>query len=469
MAINTGFFKQVEDGSSVIKPITVHTNSVTNSGTACKYYVADRRNLTNSQNNIFMTMNLPLTPTQQTVFQGNFATGTSYNFSGTSGFNQNVIIYTPITGTSYGELVVGHSIHMKVPVQSAATTFGPVATTTCGVIPCVQTLDIYGSYEYQGGYQNSFDNLTSESSINAVEYGQPIYNINNELTNYNPYKSNVVFLFSDFVRRPNNDSSKSWATQSTNALINTNKVFKDGKDTFNYESLPLTGRDKIDVPVGLCMLDAGFCAITHPYIVNIMALTAGTVTGAGWVTPSDGTYSGPGNIQSDNGASGEAVGVAWSNANSADAYGETNFLPLLPIGGATGVSPWVPGPILPTGWSNQGDSGTPFTAVYFTGGTTNGGTADQITAVSASTSFRTVSTDYIQSITCVAEAGSWGTSTNPTWVEEYSESGSNNAGVYITKIGLWDDNYNLLGVAVPDVPILKTQTQYLTATLNLTR
>ncbi len=462
MAINTGFFKQVEDGSSVIKPITVHTNSVTNSGTACKYYVADRRNLTNSQNNIFMTMNLPLTPTQQTVFQGNFATGTTYNFSGTSGFNQNVIVYTPITGTSYGELVVGHSIHMKVPVQSAATTFGPVATTTCGVIPCVQTVDIYGSYEYQGGYQNSFDNLTSESSINSVEFGQPIYNINNELTNYNPYKSNVVFLFSDFVRRPNNDSSKSWATQSANALINTNKVFKDGKDAFNYESLNLTGRDKIDVPVGLCMLDAGFCAITHPYIVNIMALTAGTVTGAGWVTPSSGTYSGPGNIQSDNGASGDAVGVAWSNANSADAYGETNFLPLLPTGES-------PAPVFPTGWSNQGDSGTPFTAVYFTGGTTNGGTADQITAVSASTSFRTVSTDYIQSITCVAEAGSWGTSTNPTWVEEYSESGSNNAGVYITKIGLWDSNYNLLGVAVPDVPILKTQTQYLTATLNLTR
>jgi len=41
--------------------------------------------------------------------------------------------------------------------------------------------------------------------------------------------------------------------------------------------------------------------------------------------------------------------------------------------------------------------------------------------------------------------------------------------VYVTKIGLWDENYNLLGVAVPDVPILKTQTQYLTATLNLTR
>ena len=460
MAINTGFFKQVEDGSSVIKPITVNTNSVTNSGKSLKFYAADRRNLTNSQNNIFMTMNLPLTPTQQTVFQGNFATGTSYNFSGTSGFNQNVIVYTPITGTSYGELVVGHSIHMKVPVQSAATTFAVTAAAPCGHIPCVQTIDIYGSYEYQGGYQNSFDNLTSDSSINSVEFGQPIYNINNELINYNPYKSNVVFLFSDWVRRPNNDTAKSWATQSANALINTNKVYKDGKDAFNYESLNLTNRDNVDVPVGLCMLDAGFCAITHPYIVNIMALTAGTVTGAGWVTPTVGTYSGPGSIQSDNGASGQAVGVAWSNANSADAYGEINFVPALPIGES-------PQAVFPTGWSNQGDSGTPFTAVYFTGGTASAG--GQTTEVSASTSFRTVSTDYIQSITCVAEAGSWGTSTNPTWVEEYSDSGSNNAGVYVTKIGLWDENYNLLGVAVPDVPILKTQTQYLTATLNLTR
>ena len=458
MAINTGYFKKVEDGSSVIKPITVYTDSVTNSGTAMKFYAADRRNLTNSQNNIFMTLNLPLSPTQQTVFEGNFATGTSYNFSGTSGFNQNVIVYTPITGTSYGELVVGHSIHMKVPVQSAATTFG----TSCGVLPCVQTIDIYGSYEYQGGYQNNFDNLTSESSVNAVEFGQPMYNINGDLTNHNPSKSNMVFLFSDFVRRPNNDSAKSWATQSANALVNTNKVYKNGKDTFNYESLNLTGRDKVDVPVGLCRLDAGFCALTHPFIVNILALTAGTTTGAGFVTPSSGTYAGPGTMQSDDGASGDAVGVAWSNENSADAYGETNFVPASPL-----VTPDLQ--VLPTGWSNQGDSGTPFTAVYFTGGTTNGGTADQITAVSASTSFRTISTDYMQSITCIAEAGHWGTSTNPTWVEQYSESGSNNAGVYVTKIGLWDENYNLLGVAVPDVPILKTQTQYLTATLNLKR
>ena len=97
MAVNQGFFKKVEDGSSKIKPITVFTDSVTLSGNSLKYYAADRRNLTNQQNNIFMTLNLPLTPTQQTVFQGNFATGTSYNFSGTSGFNQNVIIYSPIT------------------------------------------------------------------------------------------------------------------------------------------------------------------------------------------------------------------------------------------------------------------------------------------------------------------------------------------------------------------------------------
>ena len=157
MAVNQGFFKKVEEGSSRIKPITVFTDSVTLSGNSLKYYAADRRNLTNQQNNIFMTLNLPLTPTQQTVFQGNFATGTSYNFSGTSGFNQNVIIYSPITGTSYGELVVGQSIHMKVPLQTGQTSMGPAATNTCGVIPCVETIDIYGSYQYQGGYQDSFD------------------------------------------------------------------------------------------------------------------------------------------------------------------------------------------------------------------------------------------------------------------------------------------------------------------------
>jgi len=440
MAVNQGFFKKVEEGSSKIKPITVFTDSVTLTDKSAKYYAADRRNLTNQQNNIFMTLNLPLTPTQQTVFQGNFATGTSYNFSGTSGFNQNVIIYSPITGTSYGELVVGHSIHMKVPLQTGQTSMGPAATNTCGTIPCVQTIDIYGSYQYQGGYKDTFDNLTSESSSNAVEFGQPMYNINGDLVNYDPYKSNIVFLFSDFVRRPNNDAAKSWATQSANALINTNKVYKDGKDPFNYESTNITGRDIIDVPVGLCRLDSGFCAITHPFIVNAFALTAGTTTGAGWVTPSDGTYAGPGNLFSDNGVSGQAVGTAWG-----DPAVVTN----------TG------------GWEGQADSGSPFTAVYFTGGTASAG--GTVTEVSASTSFRTISTDYVQSITCVAEAGSWTTSTNPTWVEQYGDQGPNNSGIYVTKIGLWDANQNLLGIAVPDTPILKTGTQFMTATLNLKR
>tara|TARA_R110000787_G_scaffold108515_1_gene216922 strand:+ start:2296 stop:3615 length:1320 start_codon:yes stop_codon:yes gene_type:complete len=438
MGINNGFFKKVEDGSSVIRPITINTDSITISGSDLKFYAADRRNLTTSQNNIFMTMNLPLTPTQRTVFGSNFPTGTSYNFSGTSGFNQNVIVYTPIPPSKYGELVVGHSIHMKVPVQTGSTIFG----IYCGVVPCVSTIDIYASYQYQGGYKNSFDGLTSEGSPNSIEFGQPMYDINGQLINNNPYNSNVVFLFSDFVRRPNNDTSKSWATQSSNALVNTNKVFKNGKDTFNYESLNMTGRDKVDVPVGLCMLDSGFCAITHPYIVDILSLTAGTTTGTGWVTPSSGTYSGPGTVQSGT----DSVGSAWASENGASNYGDVGF---------------------DGGWKNQGDSGSPFTAIYFTGGTASSG--GQTTAVSASTSFRTVSTDYVQSITCVAEAGSWGTSTNPTWIEEYSESGSNNAGVYVTKIGLWDENHNLLGVAVPDVPILKTQTQFLTATLNLTR
>ena len=456
MALNKGFFKKVEDSSSKIKPITINTDSVTLSGKSMKFYVGDRRNLSNQYNNIFMSMNLPLTPTQRTVFEGNFSTGTTYNFSGTSGFNQNVIVFTPITGTSYGELIVGHSIHMKVPIKTGNTTFGPVASYSCGVIPCVDTIDIYGTYQFQGGYKNNFDNLTSESSKNAVEFGQPMYNINDDLINYNPYKSNVVFLFSDWVRRPNNDVSKSWATQSANALINSNKVFKDGKDTFNYESININGRDIVDVPVGLCLLDAGFCAITHPFITNQIALTAGTVTGAHWVTPSTGQYAGPTQVLGSTffaypsgAASGsDSPAGAWAKANGASNYGDTNF---------------------DAGWNNQADSGSPFTALYFTGGTDNGGTAVQITDVSASTSFRTVSTEYIQSVTCVAEAGGWNTSTNPSWVEQYGEQGANNSGVYVTKIGLWDENYNLLGVAVPDTPILKTGTQFMTATLNLKR
>ena len=465
--INTGYFKEVEDNSAAITPIKVHTNSVCSYGPGLKFYSADRRNLTSAQNNIFMTMNLPLTPTQQSVYGGNFGYDTAYNFyegvcsttvsqnnpSGGgasvssaqyelcfSGFNQDRIVYFPITGTSYGELIVGHSINVRVPVMTG-TPKTNIFASSCGIIPCINTVELYASYEYQNGYTTYFDNLTSESSTNAVEFGQPMYDINGNLVNYNPYESNVVLLFSDYVRRPNNDSSKSWATQSANALINTNQVYTNGKDPFNYESLNMVDRNVVDVPVGLCKLDAGFCAITHPLLVDIFAFTGGTMDGTivsggikSWVTPADGTYSGPGRVWS--GA--DSVGLTWPDNN----FG---------------------------GWFRQSDSG--FTGVYFTGGTLNTGeqTVVQQTAISAQTCFRTISTEYVQSITCNAEAGSWGASTNPTWVEEYGELGSNNAGVYVTKIGLWDENHNLIGVAVPDKPILKTEKDSIQATINLIR
>jgi len=481
--VNTGYFKGVEDNSTPITPITVHTNSVCNYGPGLKFYSADRRNLSSAQNNIFMTMNLPLTPTQQSVYSSNFGYDTAYNFyeglcstvvsqnnpyaGGASvssaqyelcysGFNQDRIVYFPITGTSYGELIVGHSINVRLPIMTgdpkaqywaAPGTFASPGTAAgCGIIPCISTVELYASYEYQNGYTTYFDNLTSESSTNAVEFGQPMYDINGNLVNYNPYESNIVLLFSDFVRRPNNDPSKSWATQSANALINTNQVYTNGKDPFNYESLSMVDRNEVDVPVGLCKLDAGFCAITHPQLVDTFAFTGGTHDGAivaaasgtftdgikSWATPNSGVYSGPGRRQ-------DLVGLTWPAPN----FG---------------------------GWFRQPDSG--FTGVYFTGGTYNTGVPKDVlqqTSISAQTCFRTVSTEYVQSITCNAEAGAWGTSTNPTWVEEYGEMGSNNAGVYVTKIGLWDDNHNLLGVAVPDKPILKTEKDSIQATINLIR
>jgi hypothetical protein len=164
--------------------------------------------------------------------------------------------------------------------------------------------------------------------------------------------NNVVFLFSDSVKKPNGNTSLSWSSG-----YGSNKPFSlGGKQQYNLltnTSLAQTA----DTAVGIAYLDKGFIVITEPTIVN-------------------------------------------------------NFNPL-----------------------------------------SSGGTATTVT-------FDSVSTDVSQNITCIADRGEFGNSTNTTFgVGDIPR---------ISEVALYDTNNNLIAVAKPDRHITKNVNDLLVLGIKIT-
>jgi hypothetical protein len=119
------------------------------------------------------------------------------------------------------------------------------------------TFTVYGTFQNKQGNVAVDDNTYTESSSQTSAFAP-----------------NYAFLFSDQIKRPNGDATKSWATG-----FGTLKPFSgNAKARYNLTtnaSLSLSA----DTAVGVAYLDKGFIVITDPTIVNnYSGSTADTVT-----------------------------------------------------------------------------------------------------------------------------------------------------------------------------------------------
>lgn len=96
-----------------------------------------------------------------------------------------------------------------------------------------------------------------------------------------------------------------------------------------------------------------------------------------------------------------------------------------------------------SGLTYSGDSG--FTQIYFTSST------------SAQTSFNSVTNEYIQRVYALAMQDEFFQSTNPTFAQAYPNGNPDNEPVYITEIGLYNENDELIAIAKTNEPIPKTK------------
>jgi hypothetical protein len=99
--------------------------------------------------------------------------------------------------------------------------------------------------------------------------------------------------------------------------------------------------------------------------------------------------------------------------------------------------------------------GTSFTQIYFTGSTL------------ANATFSSYKTEFVQNITCFAMPDEFYESENPTYIETYPNGNPDNNPLYITEIGLYNENKELIAIAKTSEPILKDKFNTLSFNIQL--
>lgn len=170
---------------------------------------------------------LPITEADKTLF--NSVTNANGGFSDTAlaTLNTDRYLILSIDDSEFGELIDGKSI--KLELQSL-----------------VDNYNIYGTYQ-----RNLTPKETQDTKIKEITSKSKMIG------------NNIVFLFSDKIKKPGGDASKSWST----GFGKTRPYSVNGKELFNLTDNASTGAVK-DECVGVAYLDKGIVVITHPTIVK---------------------------------------------------------------------------------------------------------------------------------------------------------------------------------------------------------
>jgi hypothetical protein len=237
--------KRVERNSSVINTTTTIVGEETVSGDSLTFLQIDK-NVSNSQNtNYFKSLSLPITDSSINTFTGTTSQNGGWSDTPFSGLGVTKVLMGVVDNSKYGEIIDGKSIKLTLPVYTGFTSGG----TGTGIT----TYTIYSTYPNTTISNSSLDS----DYVDRSTYPQTIFK----------RSINVSYLVSDDIQKPNNDTTKSWATG-----YDSFKPFSiNGKELINVQTVSTTGinADKI---AGVFYLDKGIFAITDETIVNNIAI-----------------------------------------------------------------------------------------------------------------------------------------------------------------------------------------------------
>ena len=237
-------YKEIENGAGNFEKKLVLLPQTALSGSDLKFTKAQRTDTTERiYGNLFSSFNFPIVLDDKQKFSVGEYADTAFQY-----LNQDDIIVVEIPKNTYGELIDGKSINLAIP-------------TTGG------TVNVFSTFFKNSILDTAGQMIYSDPNQQSSQFGQP-YNIielpgQAGLTNpISGYPSNVAFLFSDSIQKPNNNSSYSWGTNNKYFTTQTNLPtgVVGSKFAANYSSADGT----VDIPVGVAFFDKGFFVISHP-------------------------------------------------------------------------------------------------------------------------------------------------------------------------------------------------------------
>tara|TARA_R110000796_G_scaffold19237_2_gene57775 strand:+ start:2950 stop:4152 length:1203 start_codon:yes stop_codon:yes gene_type:complete len=232
--------KLVSAGSSSVLITPKNLGLTTITGSTLTQLITDRTNGDNdAYANLFKSFGLPIT-TNEKLNYSSISSPTGYLDTAIRNLNKDKVLVIAIDKCSYGETLDGKAI--KVNLETSGGT----------------PFTLYSTFEKSLTPLTSVDNQVKE----LLSLGTAVNN-------------NIAFLFSDSIRKPNNNPSLSWGTG-----FGTTKPFSlNNKQLFNPVSVSSTNTN-VDTAVGVAYLDKGFIVITEPSIVdnyNLVTASATTV------------------------------------------------------------------------------------------------------------------------------------------------------------------------------------------------
>ena len=228
--------KSVETQSSTVSTELVNIGITSISGSSLGQLSINRNNFNSDSNvNLFYSFGLPLTSSQDALFTATTAANGGFSDTALSGLAQTQILVFALNNANYGDVIDGKTIRLTLPTSAG-------------------TYTMYSTFENKGIQNKVEDGNIRDTSVTSNRFG-----------------SNIAFLFSDSIMRPNGgDPTLSWATG-----YNTVKPFSvNNKRLYNLQTNSNVGLTA-DTAVGIAYLDKGILVITNPTIIsNYDSITA---------------------------------------------------------------------------------------------------------------------------------------------------------------------------------------------------
>ena len=208
--------KPVESGSNRLSITTVPLGETVVSGSNLTYATINKNDTTSPTTNYFESLRLPILQSQKIKFTGKTSSQGGWLDTAFSGLSENKVLMVIANNNSYGELIDGKSVKIKLPIVSGYTSGG----TPTGVT----TYDCYTTFVNSGQY--------SLVQLDALYRDVSVFTDGLFGTNFP-----ISYIVSDNIQKPNNDATKSWVTGydeykpfsvNNKKLINTKTVTPTG-------------------------------------------------------------------------------------------------------------------------------------------------------------------------------------------------------------------------------------------------